>query len=59
LLALVLRVIDVALGRNAVKNLVLCIRAVYIALFKPFASSKAIKSGMGPMSEGNPSGWFH
>jgi hypothetical protein len=41
------------------KNILNLVRLIYIALFRPFAGSKAIRSGMGPASEGNPSGWFH
>ena len=41
------------------KDVVDVFRLMYIALFRPFARSKAIRSGMGPASEGNPTGWFH
>jgi hypothetical protein len=41
------------------KKLVIAVRSIVIAFFQPFAGSKSIRSGMGPASEGNPTGWFH
>lgn len=35
------------------------VRMAYTALFKPFAGPGSIKNGMGPASEGNPTGYFH
>lgn len=29
------------------------------ALLRPFAGIGAVKNGMGPASEGNPTGYFH
>jgi hypothetical protein len=35
------------------------LRLICASLFKPFAGPKAVKSGMGPASEGNPTGYYH
>lgn len=34
-------------------------RLIFQILTKPFARPADIKSGMGPASEGNPTGYFH
>lgn len=40
-------------------RLVKHVRLICAALLRPFARSAAVKSGMGPASEGNPTGYFH
>jgi hypothetical protein len=35
------------------------LRLICASIFKPFAGPRAVKRGMGPASEGNPTGYYH